>query len=110
MYLITVKETILYNRSSLCPVIYTRTLLDFALANGVLLFSRVPALTFDLHGCEINSHFAKNSVSGRWVVIFTRTVCPPTSVEGAFVGILKSVRTLDILVLGAFVRPQCGKG
>ena len=57
-----------------------------------------PALTFDLHGSEINSHFAESSVSSRWVVIFTYTVLPPASIEGAFIGILKSVTTLGHLL------------
>lgn len=32
---------------------------------SLFVFQRISALTFDLHGFEIHSHFAKNSVPGR---------------------------------------------
>lgn len=96
MYLIIVKETILYNAGFFitpCHIYQYMTGL-FLSKQRHFGFYGDPALTFDLHGSEINSHFAESSVSSWWVVIFTCTVLPSASIEGAFIGILKSVTTL----------------
>lgn len=56
-------------------ILHTSVLLDLHWQRGVFHFTnRDPVLTFNLHGSEINSYFAENSVSSSQVVICTFTV------------------------------------
>lgn len=45
-------------------------------------------LTFNLHGGDIKSYFAKNREASCKVIISTGTVLPPASIERTFIWIL----------------------